>query len=610
MRVPTSRVELPPVASTAPEPTDRTGTRPDVVVVATIGLLALPLLIAIGTLVGEHWHPVSDLAIEVLGIRDVGGRHTPLVGVQSRFGYFHPGPLLFWVLAPFDWVLGTTGLLVGSALLNAAAIIGCVFVALRRGRAAIAVLVGLAAALLCRGMGPELLVEPWNPWVVVMPFFLYALLAWSVADGDWPTLPWLVGVGSFVVQAHVGYAPLVLALGATAGTLAALGASRRESTGEPGSRSQRGDRFSVRRWLVLAAVVGVVLWIPPVVQQLTGSPGNLGEIVDALRHPQGPQTGWADGFGIMGRQLSPVPPFIAGSETDARDLIGQSSTLPAIGLVLAAAVLGALAWRRGAAGAGRLAILGVVAAGVSVISASRVTGLPVVYLVRWAWVVAAFVWVSILWSLWSLIPHRRGARMAVLTVFAVTAVVSIATAWQALPLRPPQHQASDAIGSLGSQAEHALDHEPVYRLDWVDVEAFGATGLGMFADLEDRGVSVRAPTQFSHALGSWRTARASEVDGVLTLVAGSDLDAGWQPPADAKLVASFDPLDRTERARFQRLQRRIREEIGADADEYLVLTTDFDRDALAARGADPEQIQALWRLSRDGDRYRLYLEPT
>ena len=42
----------------------------------------------------------------------------------------------------------------------------------------------------------DLFVNPWNPWVAVLPFFTYVLLAWSLADGDVAVLPWLVGVGT------------------------------------------------------------------------------------------------------------------------------------------------------------------------------------------------------------------------------------------------------------------------------------------------------------------------------------------------------------------------------------------------------------------------------
>ena len=92
--------------------------------VAAIFVLVLaPLVAVLVALVvsgrAGGWHPASDVAVEVLRIREVGGRHTPLVGVHSRYGWDHPGPVLFWALAPFSWLFGTAGVLVGVVVLNA-----------------------------------------------------------------------------------------------------------------------------------------------------------------------------------------------------------------------------------------------------------------------------------------------------------------------------------------------------------------------------------------------------------------------------------------------------------------------------------------------------------
>ena len=175
------------------------------------------------SLLGTHWHASSDDALEILRVRDVGGRHTPLTGVQSRFGWNHPGPVLLWGLAPFNWPLGPTGVLFEVGLLNACVLVASLFVARRRGGLAFVVILGIAVLVLLRALGSAVLIDPWNPWVAVLPFLLYLLLAWSVAERDFGALPALVAVGSFLAQTHVAYAPLVLGAGALAGVLALLG---------------------------------------------------------------------------------------------------------------------------------------------------------------------------------------------------------------------------------------------------------------------------------------------------------------------------------------------------------------------------------------------------
>ena len=40
--------------------------------------------------------------------------------------------------------------------------------------------------------------------MAVLPFLAFVLLVWSLADGEVVMLPWLVGVGTVLVQTHVG----------------------------------------------------------------------------------------------------------------------------------------------------------------------------------------------------------------------------------------------------------------------------------------------------------------------------------------------------------------------------------------------------------------------
>ena len=366
--------------------------------VAFAGLVVLtvaPVVAAAVSLVGQHWHPASDLAIQLLQIDDVGSRHTPLTGVHSRYGWDHPGPLLLWLLAPFDRLFGPTGVLVGVAVLNIAALVGALVIARRRGGVTLTAVVATMLLLLTLANDTDLFVNPWNPWVAVLPFFTYVLLAWSVADGDVGTLPWLVGVGTFVVQAHVGYAPLVLGAGVFAGAMA----------------RRAGRDHGARRALVGAAIVAVALWLPPIVQQLRSADGNLAAIVEFFRHPPEARAGWRTAWGVMGTELGPPGAWLAGDERGVFG-VAPSAALPAVALVVLTAALGVLAARRGAPSPARLALLIVALCGLGVVATSRITGVIGTYIVRWWWVLAAVVWLSIVWSVMCLLapPARRAAR--------------------------------------------------------------------------------------------------------------------------------------------------------------------------------------------------------
>src|SRR5471030_794226 len=91
-------------------------------------LLAAIVFAFVRTLFGT-WHATGDQAVIQLRTLDVGGRHTPLIGPYSRYGWSHPGPALFYALAPILRLFGghDTGVLAGAVVLNALALV-CILV--------------------------------------------------------------------------------------------------------------------------------------------------------------------------------------------------------------------------------------------------------------------------------------------------------------------------------------------------------------------------------------------------------------------------------------------------------------------------------------------------
>ncbi|MEI2422374.1 hypothetical protein V6O07_18990, partial [Arthrospira platensis SPKY2] len=88
--------------------------RPSWRAVVLVGLLtSLPLIVAIIVLRWRPWYPVLDLAMTEFRVRDVGSRRTPLIGLPGRIGNFpdqgsHPGPISFYLLAPFYRIGGSS----------------------------------------------------------------------------------------------------------------------------------------------------------------------------------------------------------------------------------------------------------------------------------------------------------------------------------------------------------------------------------------------------------------------------------------------------------------------------------------------------------------------
>ena len=174
-------------APVAPEAASSRGRRA-LLVLGLTAVVALPLFVALGALRTPRWSPLLDLAMTEMRVRDVGSRHTPLVGLLGRLSSdgeqgSHLGPLSFWLLAPTYRVLGSSawGLLVGVVVLNVTAIATTLWIALRRGGTALAVGFAAALAVLVHVYGTMVLTEPWNPYMPVLWWTLTLVALWAVA---------------------------------------------------------------------------------------------------------------------------------------------------------------------------------------------------------------------------------------------------------------------------------------------------------------------------------------------------------------------------------------------------------------------------------------------
>jgi hypothetical protein len=137
--------------------------------VATVGAF---LLAEAGRILAQRPHVVlyGDQALLELGARRAI-HLDQLVGPYSRSGFHHPGPALFYVLAPFVRLLEPTGpgLYLGAVIVNAAAPIAAVTVVWRRVGALAALWAAAAIGLFCLCLGVGTVREPWNPYLVVAP---------------------------------------------------------------------------------------------------------------------------------------------------------------------------------------------------------------------------------------------------------------------------------------------------------------------------------------------------------------------------------------------------------------------------------------------------------
>ena len=203
------------------------------------------------------------------GFTDATGRDT-----------FHPGPLLFWLLALPARVFAAGSLEVTAGLLNVAAVVGIVALAHRRGGRPLLFATALAVAVMLASLPAEAYSDIWNPYVALLPFLLLIFLCWSLACGEIRLLPVTVAAASFVSQGHLSF--LVPTLGVLAVGLAGLVLWRRADPA--------GERPDARPWILAAAGVALLCWSAPLLDQIVNRPGN-GVLIGRRSSPTTPR--WA-----------------------------------------------------------------------------------------------------------------------------------------------------------------------------------------------------------------------------------------------------------------------------------------------------------------------------
>jgi hypothetical protein len=400
------------------------------------GLLAVTIVaIAIPFVVGVVWRlaaahdppfPSFDPALLELGVSAVG-EHSVLVGPYSRFGWNHPGPLyLYWLAVPYR-LFGSTypALAVGAVFVNLAAAVGLVLVALRRGSTALATWTGVAVIVYLAAAGPVAF-DTWNPWVTILPFALALLLAWTFACGDLWAFPVLVAVATFLVQTHVAYVGPVTAVVAGALVVVAFDARRvRRDADEWLAR-----RRALTRTALVAGLVLVVLWIPPVVDQLLHDPGNLGQLFQFVREGQSDHS-LGEGIEAVWRYLGVLPAsLVDGTTIGSVGRGGVPAWSSALTLVaVGAATVVAIRHRM----RDQLVLVGFVAlaAVMGVLAVSRIVGPSFEYLVHWMSALGLVAWIAVGSVVTASVAHgalRAPPRVwgALSAGFVVVVVVAVA----------------------------------------------------------------------------------------------------------------------------------------------------------------------------------------
>jgi hypothetical protein len=512
-------------------------------------LPVVPVLGSVGALAG-FWSPTGDGAIIALRARDVGTRHTPLLGMPSTVGLaagedvHHPGPLEMWWLAPFerltDWPAVS---LVALALITLGAVLAVLWWADRLGGLALLAAAAAAVATLLWSLRGEVLVTPFNPYAAVLPFgaYLVALVA-AVRRVPWAGVA-AVLLGSWAAQAHLSVAPPVLA--AAAAAVAGAWLLGRSVGGE------EVESATDRRQLLAGAVVLVLCWSGPALDVLTDAGGNVRAVLSSTGVLDGEVVGMRTAVHAAVNAVGWRPVW-AQAGADIFDLRADP-TLPVwltAAAVLALATIGAWSSRRRSPAV-------TIAWGVTIAAfvSGSVLGARIpatmfnafgLHNYLWFWPVSGLLWLlagvgsAQVLGRWMGDPGGRTfaptSRVVATVSVAVTGIVAAASLGQ--PHRAITLDDARYVRSLHPHLEAALSGDRSYQLAPTSFGTFGKA-LGLVYLLEMDGIEVVSPADQRRSVGSHRVRQDRPAGGTLHIVQGREPPAA--PVAGARLVARHEP---------------------------------------------------------------------
>ena len=443
------------------------------------------------------------------------------------------GPWLFYLLAVPFRLLGSSpvGLLVGAGIIN----VTCVVLIVRCVRSfagdLVAASVAVAMVVFLITASGDRLIDPWNPWVVQLPFLLTVISAWAVLNARPQWMTCVVAAGSLCVQSHIAFLVpvVVLMVASVIGTI-------------------RGPSGAGRH-LLRAGVVLVIVWLPTAIDLVLPGRHNMYKVARwFLRSSTAPTNGLRAGLDVVLHETGLGASWIGG-HVRTRPLIasydGSLGHLPGAGLLIVAAA-GVLAWRWRHRVIGTLVALLAALLAAAALEMSQARGPLYPYLFGWVTVTGLLCWIAGVVAVtvaWPSIDERLGTIIRLgATACALTLVWTGLHA--GLPLSPLERTGDSAIvRRLVSQAETRLSRNTTYALVHGGDAYNSIYELGVAAAIRADGFHLVAPPNAVVLFGQHMIDPAAGSDEQLTVDSPYETN---HPTGDA--VAVDDPLRPAERA--------------------------------------------------------------
>jgi hypothetical protein len=487
---------------------------------AVCGLLAA-VIVARGA--SPTW-PTSDAAvIEMYTIHALHGRQ--LLGPYSQFRWHHPGPGMFYMLAPFYLAGGPTmvSLSAGALTINLIAIVAIAWVVWRHTQATPLLGIALSSVMFLYLVRVHpVMASAWNPHIGVLPLLALIVMSAAMAAGEIRLLPAVALFASFISQAHIGLVPVTVAVVTAAFVFLAF-------CPEPGRRGESIEverRRSLAVWTNVTAWLLVPVWVLPVAEELTQTPGNMTLIcrffsgVGRTGQPAGTALRAAADMllGVLRPEFHPAWGWLVRPSSGAWPLAFATLETAALGAV------SLWAWRSHRRFHGALACLCLLASIVAFWSATRIFGEIVDHDLFWASALGAINLAVILgaaaWPGDRWLSGRFTPGVVVAAASVVFVVASFALGFTELrTLAQRSHRIDEeqtAVQALTRDTRIGLGqlriHRPLFRLDG---QAF-AVGAGVVLQLQKARVSFAVTDHLISLFGRPFTVAGDE-DADLTI---------------------------------------------------------------------------------------------
>lgn len=560
---------VPPSESADPGETPTTGWARTGFRLAQI-LLLVPVWVAAYRDGKNGWYPTLDAATTTLRARDVLEGHFPLIGmwtsVSTKVGtptYFPGATELYLLSVPVHLFGDAWGPLIAMAAINSVWLVLAGWLLRRRLGDLGAIWALVALGLLVWTMGSEALIDVAPMQMITIPFALFLLAVWSVADRDLTVIPLLVFVANFLVLNHLVLTLLVPVIGLCA-PIALFIVLR----GERRSLPERwpDTRRTLVRQLLIGAAITVVLWLPTLIQQFTNSPGNLTNLYNASRVDLSRTVDLTHALDVVMTMLAQPPFWFRNTFNTPLSTSPLNPLQMVVGVAFIAGLtyLAVLAVRRGdrvVVTALAITAVALFAATWNILNAPTDFGFRRGYF-RSLWGTMMFVWMTVVLAVVRALPRRtldaaRSSRLAPAVGVGAVAVAALL----AVPHQDPG-KGTNGSGDASVALAQKLNNRGIVKLrdrGQVQVSAGGdfssyALSSSLILALDTYGVDVCVPKVMVPQFGKHRACDPGGPDVYATVSS-----AAFPPYPGEKIEFEATLLTKAE----QRTRSRLAGEIAA-----------------------------------------------